>query len=202
MADETKQEVVEKGFDPRPYLQDMKGGKKYLGVAPRIMLFRERCAVEDSWSIITELVEGGFQEGFAVFKASIINPCGVVVSMGYKTEDRQGFSEFYEKAETGAVGRALAAAGFGTIYAEELDRVDGGLCDSPQGKAAEIKAPWTPKPPAPAMTDAPKCSKCPRSLTAGVLATSTRIYGKPLCMDCQGLESKAKVAANKEAQGD
>lgn len=202
MADETKQEVIEKGFDPRPYMITL-GKKQYLGVAPRIVLFREKCPVEESWAIVTELVEGGFAEGFAVFKASVINPHGVVVSMGYKTEDRQGFSEFYEKAETGAVGRALAAAGFGTIYAQEMDEGDK-ICDSPQGPAPEIKAPWTPKPPAPATTDATKCTGpgCARPLTAGVLATSIRIYKKPLCMQCQGEESKAKAAANKEAQGD
>jgi hypothetical protein len=262
MLDGLKEEPAERGFDPRPYMISLKG-KSYLPIAPRIMLFREQCSVHDGWGIITEMLAGGLQEGYAVFRASIIHPSGAIVSQGIKTEVKADFPEFVEKAEMGSIGRALGAAGFGTIYAQEMDEGDK-ICDSPQGKGQPSRSDWGPPKPSGAMPTNPevhdfpcstcgadvdielarkcqrtygervfcvkhkgemdegieaqksvaeakplyaskpaegkpvtatKCSNCPRPLTQGVLTTSTRIYGKPLCFDCQKEESKARVAA-------
>jgi hypothetical protein len=44
------------------------------------------------------------------------------IATGYKSEKAASFSEFAEKAETGAIGRALAALGFGTQFTgDDLD---------------------------------------------------------------------------------
>lgn len=57
-----------------------------------------------------------------------------------KREDKKGFSDHTEKAETGALGRALAILGFGTQFAiadlEEGDR----LADSPVVSPTEVSA--------------------------------------------------------------
>jgi hypothetical protein len=50
-----------------------------------------------------------------------------------KRETAQGWEDFLEKAETGAIGRALAAAGFGTQFAVEMEdgAAEGAPVDSP-----------------------------------------------------------------------
>jgi hypothetical protein len=50
--------------------------------------------------------------------------------MAHKQENKQGFADHLEKAETGAIGRALGIAGFGTQFAPEFDEEDR-LADSP-----------------------------------------------------------------------
>jgi len=64
-------------------------------------------------------------KGVAVFKAvvTIYSEAGEVLIQvpGHKSEKAVDFGDFLEKAETGAVGRALALAGYGTKFAIELD---------------------------------------------------------------------------------
>jgi hypothetical protein len=45
-----------------------------------------------------------------------------------------GFPDYIEKAETGAIGRALAMCGYGTLQAPEFDEQDR-LADMPVEKA-------------------------------------------------------------------
>lgn len=59
--------------------------------------------------------------GFAVFRAIVKDGKGGV-AMGTKSEKAASFSDYIEKAETGAIGRALAALGYGTQFAgDEFD---------------------------------------------------------------------------------
>ena len=105
----------------QPYLLRLQGNKVYLPAQFRVVWFREECP---DWSIQTEIVEGGMAEGFATVKATIRNAEGKPVATAHKTETLQDFAAgFIEKAETGAIGRALAVAGFGSIYAAELDEL-------------------------------------------------------------------------------
>jgi hypothetical protein len=64
-------------------------------------------------------------------RAEIVDPQGRVVSTGHKREHKAHFPDFEEKALTGAVGRALLMAGYGTQYA--LDELDEGtrIVDAP-----------------------------------------------------------------------
>lgn len=111
------------------HLIKMKGGKLYCPVYVRIALFREKCPIHEGWGIVTECIDKDEQS--AMFCASITDPQGRVIATGYKREHRAHFPDFEEKAGTGAVGRALLFAGFGTQYA--LDELDEGerIVDAP-----------------------------------------------------------------------
>jgi len=62
----------------------------------------------------------------AVFRASVYNNDDQLLATATKMETAKGFADYLEKAETGAVGRALALAGYGTQFAPELLETDGG----------------------------------------------------------------------------
>lgn len=103
----------------------MKGGKDYLMVAYRLVWFREE---HPEWSIVTEPVS--LEKDRSVFRAMIRNTEGHLIASAHKQEDVQGFPDHMEKAETGAIGRALALCGYGTQFAPELDEGER-LADSP-----------------------------------------------------------------------
>lgn len=115
----------------RRYLIKMQGGKMYLPAAYRIVWFRDELG--DNWGIRTELVEGGHEAGFATVHAEVLNPDGRVIASGHKTEAKSDFpAGWVEKAESGAVARALALMGFGTQFTPELDDDGYRPADSPQ----------------------------------------------------------------------
>src|SRR5262245_46766475 len=88
-------------------LIDLKG-KPYLQVAHRLVWFREE---HPEWAIETNIVEQ--DSAHAVMRATIrVNEGGPIIAQATKSETKTGFSDFLEKAETGAIGRALALCGF------------------------------------------------------------------------------------------
>ncbi len=92
-------------------------GKEYLEVKYRLVWFRED---HPDWSIETELVSVTDVSAYA--KATIRDETGRTIATSHKFESIQGFPDFIEKAETGAIGRALALIGYGTQFcADELD---------------------------------------------------------------------------------
>lgn len=111
------------------HLVKMKGGKLYAPVYVRIALFREDHPVADGWGITAEIVHT--DETSCLSRASITDPDGRVVATGHKREHKAHFPDFEEKSLTGAVGRALLMAGYGTQYA--LDELDEGerIVDAP-----------------------------------------------------------------------
>jgi hypothetical protein len=111
------------------HLVKMKGGKLYAPVYVRIALFREDHPVADGWGITAEIVST--DEVSCLSRACITDPDGRVVATGHKREHRAHFPDFEEKSLTGAVGRALLMAGYGTQYA--LDELDEGerIVDAP-----------------------------------------------------------------------
>lgn len=130
-------------FDPSRHMMNLKG-KDYLPVAARIAWFRED---HPDWGIVTEPHEIG--DSFAIFRASIFNDEGRLIATATKREDRAGFPDFWEKAETGSVGRALAMCGYGTLQAQEFDETPR-IVDSPQPAPArpdEAGPPRTSRPP-------------------------------------------------------
>ena len=54
-------------------------------------------------------------------KATIKDYMGTVITTARKKETEAGFPDYIEKAETGAIGRALAMCGYGTLQAPEFD---------------------------------------------------------------------------------
>jgi len=132
-------------FNPANHLIQIKnrnGSADYLPVQWRLVWFRE---IFPQGEIVTELItldleretqEEGYvwnnetrrsekvikrAKGYAMFKATVKDGNGGIAT-GYKSEKAASFSEFAEKAETGAIGRALAALGFGTQFTgDDLD---------------------------------------------------------------------------------
>jgi|Laugrefa1bdmlbdn_1035148.scaffolds.fasta_scaffold00010_14 hypothetical protein len=111
------------------HLIKMKGGKLYAPVYVRIALFRDEHPVSEGWGITAEIVQT--DETSCLSRASITDPHGRVVATGHKREHKAHFPDFEEKSLTGAVGRALLMAGYGTQYA--LDELDEGerIVDTP-----------------------------------------------------------------------
>lgn len=99
--------------DLKPFMMQLQGGQ-YLKVPGRIVAFRDQYP---NGSILTELVNLDLERGFAMFKATISQD-GTVLATAFGSETQRSFpAGWLEKAETVAVGRALAQAGFGTAYA-------------------------------------------------------------------------------------
>lgn len=116
-------------FNPNEHMMKLKG-KDYLQVAWRLVWFRED---QPTWSINTAIVE--HDEEHAIFKAVISDDTGAVKSTGHGSESKRDFGDFLEKAETKAVGRALAMLGYGTQFAaDELDEGER-IVDSPINRA-------------------------------------------------------------------
>ena len=92
-------------------------GKEYLTVAYRVSNFREDHA---DWGIITEIVS--VDDDSVIMKASVVDPDGRVIGTGFAEEKRASSqinrTSALENCETSAIGRALAACGYGgTEYA-------------------------------------------------------------------------------------
>jgi hypothetical protein len=108
-----------KSFDPRPHLRRVQTqGQEadYLDVKWRLAWLR---AEHPDARITTDLAT--LNEALAIFRATIEIPSGGSAT-GYGSEMKTDFPDYIEKAETRAVGRALAALGYGTQFALELDR--------------------------------------------------------------------------------
>ncbi len=132
-------------FNPNEHLIQIKGrngSADYLPVQWRLVWFRSLCP---DGTIETEIVhldldreteEESYQwnsetrrsekvikraPGFAVFRAIVKDGRGGM-AIGTKSEKAASFGDFIEKAETGAIGRALAALGYGTQFTgDEFD---------------------------------------------------------------------------------
>lgn len=115
-------------FDPKPYLIKVQGNKDYLPVAARLIWFRE---VHPDWCIQTTPIEINLEKQFAIFMAVIKDDKGNIIGQGTKHENRAGFADYIEKAETGSIGRALATCGIGTQFAPELEEGER-IVDAPQ----------------------------------------------------------------------
>ena len=104
-------------FNPRDHFLNLKG-KQYLPVAPRIAWFREE---HPDWTIMTYAVPELSGADYCTFAAEIHDATGRLIAKAHKTEHEKHFADYREKAETGAIGRALALCGYGTLFAQELE---------------------------------------------------------------------------------
>jgi hypothetical protein len=112
-------------FDPKSHLiqlprrvKDQQTGQwvtrldEYLEVKWRVVMFREKYP---HGSIIIEEICVDLDKGYARYKAQVGDGEGGVAT-GYGTETVKDFADFAERAETRAIGRALALLGFGTQF--------------------------------------------------------------------------------------
>lgn len=105
-------------FDPAPYIRRLRGRGgpvDYLDVKWRLVWLRKD---HPNAQIATELVT--FTDELAIFKAIVAVPEGGSAS-GYGSETARDFADYVEKAETKALGRALAALGYGTQFARDFE---------------------------------------------------------------------------------
>lgn len=97
-------------------------GKQYQTVAYRVGRFRE---AHKEYSLTTEILHR--DSDCAVMKATISNEQGRVIATGhseeYRTQSGINSTSALENAETSAIGRALAALGFGGTEFATADEV-------------------------------------------------------------------------------
>jgi hypothetical protein len=84
----------------------------YLEVKWRLVMFRERYP---HGVITTEEIYVDLDRGYARYKATVADGEGGQAT-GYGTETAADFADYVERAETRALGRALAVLGFGTPF--------------------------------------------------------------------------------------
>lgn len=172
-------------FNPNEHMMKLKG-KDYLQVAWRLVWFRED---HPAWGLATEIQEHG--DDWAVFKATITDDAGRTISTGHGSESVKDFGDYLEKAETKAVGRALAMLGYGTQFAaDELDEGER-IVDSPIDRTPSEKKPTANTKNAPGGPCA-DCGKLIDGVKIGgkyldgpTVGTRTWAkYGRPLCYEC------------------
>jgi hypothetical protein len=136
----------DKEFDPSEHLIQLKRNKKvgnawvevindYLEVKWRLAWLRDKHPLA---VLRTELYSVTEQQ--AIFKAEVTTPEGASAT-GWGSETVGDFTDFVEKAETKAMGRALAALGLGTQFCGDFEE-GGSVTDSP----IQRKAPAKPSP--------------------------------------------------------
>lgn len=132
-------------FNPNEHMISMGGRngqtRMYLETKWRLVWFRED---HPTGRVITEIVA---VEPVPLVKASICDGDGSVLATAHGSATDKGNAVWsgraIEKAETAAIGRALAHAGYGTQFTE--DDEDDGLADSPVEKKATPKQQIAPK---------------------------------------------------------
>jgi hypothetical protein len=133
-------------FDPSKHLRPMKGGAEYLDVKWRLVWLREE---HPDAEIETRNLEHEAGK-WASFWARVAIP-GQGSATGHGSETAADFRDYYEKAETKALGRALAALGYGTQFVgDELDegqRIVDAPVQRPAPRAQERPAPAPPAAP-------------------------------------------------------
>lgn len=103
------EQAPKEAFKPDKYLTKLQG-RDYLEVKWRLLWLRSD---HPDATVDTELLA---REGdFALFKATVSVP-GRGSATGHGSETAKDFRDYIEKAETKALGRALAALGFGTQF--------------------------------------------------------------------------------------
>jgi hypothetical protein len=140
-------------FNPNDHLiqfRNRDGYKDYLPVQWRLVWFREQCpeGTIQTEEVVVDLDREVEEEtyiwnsekrqsdkvvrhgrGYARFRATVTDGKGGSAT-GTKSENAASFPDYIEKAETGAIGRALAALGYGSQFAPEMDEAHR-IVDSP-----------------------------------------------------------------------
>lgn len=128
-------------FEPSKFLTQI-SGRDYLEVKWRLLWLRTE---HPNAVVETELARD--DSVTAVFKARVTLPEGGSAT-GWGSESTDDFGDYLEKAETKALGRALAALGFGTQFCQDFEfgASNGRVVDSPvdittvRGSAARPRA--------------------------------------------------------------
>lgn len=210
-------------FDPVEHLIKVTGGSEYLEVKWRLVWFRTD---HPYGQIFTEVQEHDRADGYARVKARVQfdystddGETKTAVAESTGTETAADFADYLEKAETKAIGRALAALGYGTQFAEDFDmrNPDGSqhVVDAPVAPARREKRNGASKQKAAEQPSQDEeqgeiaCESCGQALTAtrpkgnkkGMSVQekadfSRRRTGRVLCYDCfQSQPQQARATA-------
>ena len=116
-------------FNPSDHLIPIRknGPPDYLPVAWRLVWLRDQ---HPAALIETQHIELDLERNHAIFRATVTIPDGGTAT-GYGSETARDFGDFIEKAETKAIGRALAALGFGTQFTGDELAEGERIVDSP-----------------------------------------------------------------------
>jgi len=113
-------------FNPQRHLIKVKG-QDYLEVKFRLHWCRQE---HPQWDINPVTTTIDLERGIAVARCDIYDEQGKHIAAGEKMEYKKNFHDYLEKAHTGAIGRALSVAGYGTLQcAGEMD--EGRPVDAP-----------------------------------------------------------------------
>ena len=148
-------------FNPNEHLIQLKskqGAQDYLPVQWRLVWFRQECPLG---TIETELVHLDLDKeteeetyvwnnekrrsekviktakGIAIFRAIVKDGKGGM-AIGTKMEKAASFPDYLEKSETGSIGRALAALGYGTQFTGDELNESHRIVDSPVDRTPNL----------------------------------------------------------------
>lgn len=112
-------------FDPAQHVRKLSTGGWYMDVKWRLIWLRRKhpAAVIETRQMSERITD------LALFHTTITLPDGQGQADGWGSETPGDFRDYIEKAETKAIGRALAHLGFGTFDAEP--EPDGRIVDAP-----------------------------------------------------------------------
>jgi hypothetical protein len=127
--------AAETPFDPTRFLTRV-NGSDYLEVKWRLVWLRDR---HPDAMVETELIS--HVDNTAIFRAQVQIP-GAGAATGWGSESAGDFRDYLEKAETKAIGRSLAALGFGTQFCpdHEFGAAHGRVVDAPVKAARSTRA--------------------------------------------------------------
>jgi hypothetical protein len=208
-------------FDVKKHLIKVQGGRQYLPVAARLIWFRTE---HPDWGIETKAITIDVEKSYAIFESTVYDADGKLMAKGTKMENIRGFGDWLEKAETGAIGRALAVCGYGTQFAPDLDESHNGSdieTDQYTGGYRGNGDRYEPRPSYPnsnnnvrndglalvtedtvqshaggRKTDGQddNCQECSAVLKPSQLSLSLRKFGAALCPDCQKKRKPVQAA--------
>jgi hypothetical protein len=189
-------------FDPKPHLiqlprrvKDRQTGQyvtvydDYLEVKWRLCWFRARYP---HGTIETQQVLVDLERGYARYRAVVADGEGGRAT-GHGTETAAGFADYVERAETRALGRALAALGLGTQFVGH-DLTEG-------DHVADAPVAWGNGSPAPASGDDGQGEPCPRGASPATRPASSSSWPSTLSATPGARVSSGPISASRWTSG-
>ena len=205
-----------RAFNPSDHMMQLKskqGSQDYLPVQWRLVWFRadhpqgtieteivhldlDKETEEETyaWSNETRRSEKVIKtaKGMAIFRATVRDGKGGVAT-GTKMEKAASFPDWLEKAETGAIGRALAALGYGTQFAGEELNESHRIVDSPVGRSQDAAdaSDKVARPAAPVPTSASTKAAQPQSNALLAMITKAKVHVENMDMIWESVKRDA-----------
>jgi hypothetical protein len=177
-------------FDPTRFLTRV-SGSDYLEVKWRLVWLRDQ---HPDAVIETNLIT--HEDDVAIFRAQVTVPGGGRAT-GWGTESAGDFRDYLEKAETKALGRALAALGFGTQFCPDFEfgAASGLVVDAP------VKAARTPRLGGGAERQEPVAAIGPEQPATPRQLRYLQAIAREAGLDAPGLEERAQQEFGVSASG-